>query len=423
MDHINLGQVITRRSEQGAKILGEILLSHILKDPDSNRWKLNIISYLGMLNVGMVFGSLGPLLVPISDFFQLRLSQVAYPMVFFSAGFLLATVTMSLIWQIHRGRLLLIFSSLSLLLSSVSIVLLHASIGVILALLFFVGLSAGTLNTSLASLFSEVYGDNRTKHLNILHVFFSLGAFVGPLLVGLVLSYAGWYLVYLFMGLFNFPLPIFFWGKKLNKYTVFSEKSQSTENYRVKRPLSSALFWLVVFAMFLYTGVEGSFISWVPMFLTKVRNVSPVIASYSVSIFWLTVIAGRALFGYFLHKTSLFRSLIVGTGGAAFFIGLSFLGRGVTLIVLFLACSGLLLSFVYPSLLALGGNVFPEYIGFVTGALISGAFIGHMFFPWLIGAVSQMLGLAKGVLMIPLLSVALATILMYLRYSLAKEVG
>jgi len=394
------------------------------KDPDSYDWRLNIISYLGMLNVGMVFGSSGPLLVPISGFFQLRLSQVGYPVVFVSMGFLLATVLMSLIWRIDRGRLLLTFSSLSLLLSSVGIVFLHISIGVVLALLFFVGLSAGTLNASLASLFSEVHGENRAKYLNILHVFFSLGAFIGPLLVGTVLRYAVWYLVYLFIGLLNFPLSIFFWRVKPSKCAVFSEKRESGENCWVKEPLSSALFWFVVFAMFLYAGVEGSFVSWIPMFLTKTRSVSPVVASYSVSIFWLTVIAGRALFGRFLHHTDLSRSLAVGTGGAAFFIALTFLTKGVASIVLFLACSGLLLSFVYPSFLALGGNLFPKYIGFATGALISGAFAGHMFFPWLIGPISQMLGLTRGVLMIPLLSAGLAIVLVYLRYAfLAKKVS
>ncbi len=53
-----------------------------------------------------------------------------------SVGFLSATVMMSFVWRVRGGRLLLTFSSLSLLLSLASIVSLHVGVGVVLALLF-----------------------------------------------------------------------------------------------------------------------------------------------------------------------------------------------------------------------------------------------------------------------------------------------
>jgi len=146
-------------------------------------------------------------------------------------------------------------------------------------------------------------------------------------------------------------------------------------------------------------------------------------ASYNISIFWVTVIGGRWLFSHFFYKADLSRSLIIGAAGGALFIALSFLSQESALILLFIACSGLLVSYLYPSLLALGGDVFPNSIGFVTGIIATGGFAGSMFFPWLIGPISQAMGLTKGVFVISSLSIGLAGVLLYFRHFLAKNVS
>lgn len=392
------------------------------KDLNLDNQKLTIIFYLGMFNIGMVIGSMGPLLVPISNSFQLRLAQVGFPVVFNSMGFLLATFIMAFFWQIHKVRGLLTVSSLSLLLSLAGVALLHTSIVALFALLFFVGFSAGILHTGLDSLFSEIYGQRRAKYLNILHTFIGGGCFVGPLLVGVILTYSKkWYLVYFIMGLLNLPLPVFFWRKKLYESAIFSKTLEVIDNPRLNKSVSLKLFWPIIFAIFLCVGIESSFASWTSVFLVKARDASVAMASYSVSIFWLTMIGGRWFFSRFFHKTDLSYSLIIGAAGASLFIALSFLSRGKVLTLLFLACSGLSLSYSYPGLLALGANIFPHSIGFVTGILTGGGSIGSMLFPWLIGPVSQAIGLTKGVFVIPLLSIGLAAVLLYFRCLLAKE--
>ncbi|MCD6232600.1 hypothetical protein J7K28_08290, partial [Candidatus Aerophobetes bacterium] len=79
----------------------------MLKNSSSGTWQLIIISYWGMFNAGIVISFLGPLLVPISNFFQLKLAQVGFPVVFNSMGFLLATFVLAFFWRIYRARLLL----------------------------------------------------------------------------------------------------------------------------------------------------------------------------------------------------------------------------------------------------------------------------------------------------------------------------
>lgn len=161
------------------------------------------------------------------------------------------------------------------------------------------------------------------------------------------------------------------------------------------------IFWSIIFSIFLYVGIENSFALWTPLFLVKIRGVSTTIASYYISIFWFVMIGGRWFFGKFSYKANLCHSLIVGAAVGALFIVFTFLSKERSLILLFIACSVLLLSYIYPNIIALGGNIFPNSIGFVTGILTASGFAGSVFFPWLIGPVSQAMGLTKSGLQFP----------------------
>jgi len=150
----------------------------------------------------------------------------------------------------------------------------------------------------------------------------------------------------------------------------------------------------------------------------KISGASTTIASYYISIFWFVIIGGRWFFDKFFYKANLCHSLILGAAVGALFIAFTFLSKERSLILLFIACSGLFLSYIYPNLLALGGNIFLNSIVLVTGILTASGFAGSVFFPWLIGPVSQAMGLTKSVFAISLLSIGLTSVLLYFHYFL-----
>lgn len=372
--------------------------------------KLFVFACWSMTTVGIVIGSLGPLLVPISDTFHLRLAQMGLPIVSHSAGFLGGNIFLVVLWKTNRARLFLGFSSLVASLSLTSISLVRTP-WLLMVTLFFVGTSQGILHTSLDCLFSEVSGEERARPLNWLHIFFSTGAILGPLLVGTLLAHTErWNLVYLFIGLASLPLSVLFWRSRLYRDSLSSGSTLAPVTHDLNKPAASPLFWLAIGGMFLYVGLELSFGSWTPVFLIRIRELPVVSASYSISVFWLTMVAGRFLFGRFFHKTNLSLSLVVGTLAAALFTTLTFVLSHHVVIPLFIALSGLSLSWFYPTMIALGANTFPKHIGFMTGILAASGTSGSILFPWLIGPVSEALGLARGVFVVPLLCVVLAGI-------------
>jgi FHS family glucose/mannose:H+ symporter-like MFS transporter len=377
---------------------------------------------MGMFNIGMIFGSTGPLVVPIANFFQLTLAETGLPVMANTVGFLLATMVMSFIWKIQKTRLLVTSFSLLFLVSQLAIALYHHNFQVVLALLFLVGFSQGLLHVAFDALISELYSTSRARYLGILHVFVGLGAFFSPLLVGLILAHTGyWYLVYLLMGLANVALPLLFIRKGLYRARTFRHQSHQAKQRSTAGVLSSPLFWVAVLVMLLGMGAQISFTSWLPLFLVRLRGLAPSTASYSVSIFWLTMIGGRLLFSRYLQGVDLTKYLIITIGAAALFVGLAFALPSIPLIIVLVAGAGLFLSIVWPGTLALGTNIFPQQVGFLTGILSASGSAAGVLFPWLIGPVSELLGLGVGVFVVPVLAVAATLILLYGRYLYRSE--
>jgi fucose permease len=172
--------------------------------------------------------------------------------------------------------------------------------------------------------------------------------------------------------------------------------------------------------MFIYVGLQVSFTSWTPMFLVRVKGLSSTFASYSVSIFWLSMTTGRFLFGKFFHRSDLPLFLGIGSLVAALFISLTFSMDYPRLVIVLMVLSGLSLSSFYPNILALGANTFPRNVGFITGSLDASATIGSALFPWVIGPISEWLGFGRGILLVPILFLGLAVLFFYYPFLFKK---
>ncbi len=391
------------------------------RDLDMARAELIIPSYWGMFAVGLLFSFLGPLLVPISNYYQLPLSNISFPVLSFLTGFLFATLAVALFWKIQRARFMLTFSSLLIPLALVAIFFLHRNVMLLFLELFVLGSGGGILGAALPSLFSESFGYMRAKYLNLLFVFIGVGAFAGPLLVGTVLVYSlKWYLAFMILAFFFIPLPICFSkrGAYEDHYSFGSHKRVAPRG--PVRSIHGGLFF-VVLTLLLYVGMETSFRVWIPVFWVRERGLSAAAASYNISIFWIGIIVGRWLFGYFFWRHDLSRALLIAAAGGASFILLSFLAKGTVLALVFVACSGLALSPMYPSLIAAAGKTFSNRIGFATGVLIAGGEAGGVFFAWLVGPISQLTGLSRGIFVIPLIGIGLTGTLWYLRHLFAPK--
>jgi len=362
--------------------------------------------------------SIGPLLVPISHSFKLNLSQVGTLIFAFSSGFLFSNIIISFFWQKVYARLFLVGGCLVFTLS-LFILGFFPFLPILFIFLFTTGLSGGIVHTGLDALFSEVYGEKRARFLNFLHIFCGVGTFLGPILVGSILLFTlKWYFTYHLMGLAALCSFLLFYTQNLEVNFSYSNGNDKDDpSQKIPFTFSSFFIFLsLILGMLLYVGAEASVSSWVPMFLAEVRGTSEVLASYSVSAFWLTFILGRLIFMHLSEKFSLPKLLIMGAGGGTIFIALTFIIESHHfLILLFLGCAGLFFSGLYPTILALGAHIFPQKTGAVIGIVSTAGSSGFMFFPLLIGLFSEKVGLENGVLLIPIFVGMVALIFLWLQ--------
>jgi len=373
---------------------------------------LNGNCYLGMFAMGSLTGAIGPLLVYIIRFYRLDFSVAGLPIVFDAAGYFAGTFSVSFLWSLERARTILWLSSIAMLLVLMGIVITCQHFALFLILLFCLGLASGFLNVGIDSLFSEVHRAQRARYLTLAHLFFGIGAFTGPLLVILVQAVSDkWYLYYLVMGILFIPIVFVFTHKPIFPHarTVGQTADGSRRDGR-KELLVSFPFWAFLLIMFFSLGVEIAFSSWTPLYLTEIRKTSDALGGYSISAFWLALIAGRLIFYRIAHRIDLTLSLIAGSLGSALFISMLYISGAETAILLFAALTGFVYSVMYPIILAVGTGCFPRQAGFVTGAISTSGAVGCIFFPWIMGPVSQSMGLSKSVFCIPVMCLMMAGI-------------
>lgn len=373
-----------------------------------------------MLIFALTSAVIGPLLVPMSESFNLSLSQAGRLVSFRYQGFLLSSVLIGVLWQRGRARLFLVGSSFVLCIALLTIGLWPA-LPVVYVLLLVVGLSGGLVHTGVDSLLSEIYSDVRTRVLNLVHIFFGVGAFLGPIIVGTVLLVFGWWnLVYCLVGIGALSLFFLFLTQNLKEVEPPLPETHTGAWKNLTYLAKSTPFWLLTLGMFFYLGAEVSLLSWVPMFLARVRNASTVAAGYANSVFWITLLVGRLCFVYLSGKISTPRLLMLAALGTTFSaVGVFSLTNHI-LIITFLACTGLFASGIYPTILALGGHTFPERIGMIMGVLSAAGSLGGICFPWLVGFGSEYLGLGRGVFMIPIVMGLAAVTFVYVERRLIK---
>lgn len=65
--------------------------------------------------------------------------------------------------------------------------------------------------------------------------------------------------------------------------------------------------------------------------------------------------------------------------------------------------------------LAAGSGLFPGQVGLVIGAISTSGAVGCIFFPWIMGPVTNAVGLAASVYLIPVMCLAMAGVVYSLR--------
>ena len=259
---------------------------------------------------------------------------------------------------------------------------------------FFLHMGASFVETG-GNVMPTLIPGKRSAHskMNMVHLFFSIGAFVGPFLVGLYLNTFGAWRPLFILAL----LPtgaLFLWtmaARFPDRAPRAAEHSGQLQDLVAVLGNGTAVWGSLT--LLLYVGAEVGVSSWIVHYLQKVLGFDTVSSTAGLSLLWVFMMVGRYTNGLLGRKVSA-KSLVVvsGIAGTAAVMGFIFVTDLVP-VYLLIAVMGICLSGVFPNVMAELNSRDPARAGTVTAVMAMGAALGAGIFQWLVGIIAEIASL------------------------------
>jgi fucose permease len=253
------------------------------------------------------------------------------------------------------------------------------------------GLGGGGLNTCTNVLVSDLYAAQRGSMLNLLGIFFGVGALSIPLMAATI------------AGRFTIPQLFFFcavlavicalWYAAISFPPAKSKQAFSWRELPEVAKYHGVL--VLAFILFCESGNEACIAGWTSTYLGG-AGFTPRIATLVLATYWAALMLSRILAARILQRTG--KCGLVVWSGFLSLAGCVVLLSARSLIFFFAGTALIGLSYgpIFPTTLAIAGDRHSERAGTVFGLLFSIALIGGMIFPWAVGQVSQQAGVRSG---------------------------
>lgn len=233
--------------------------------------------------------------------------------------------------------------------------------------------------------------------LNRLHLFYSVGALVAPVAIGVLVSLGiEWRLIAAPTGLAGLALaqPLSRAGSVPPRPRPVVPSTTAMPDAATPNGLRLALAALGL-AVACYVAAESGVSSWLVGFLADEPLTA---ATLALSLFWAGIAAGRVVASRVADRFDpvRFTASCTTAGGLAILAAVA-LASGPVRIGLFLA-AGFAFGPVFPMIMSVAGSLFPHRAAAVAGIVTSTGVVGSITYPPLVGLVAGVAGLGAGML-------------------------
>lgn len=227
--------------------------------------------------------------------------------------------------------------------------------------------------------------------LNKLHLFFGVGALVGPLLAWAALQTPySYHLVYAGAALFAFLI-----SASLVPYKNFPIASQAATLKPAPLHFKSIALFCYPVIIFLYVGIETAAVAWLYTYLVNAGHLQAGLSSVAMSLLWAGMVVGRLANVYLLKRFSanalIVSAMILATSALALLALYPEMGSLALPVVALLGAG---FAPIFPSVLAAANARFSRQSSTVTSIVITAGALGGMALPWATGKVLETNGLS-----------------------------
>lgn len=270
-----------------------------------------------------------------------------------------------------------------------------------------VGAGAGCLDGGVNGLILDVYREGRGRAMNLLHTSFSVGALAAPLVIGaLVDGGVPWQavsigtgaLVALLAAAYGIvPMPS---GRRANGRVGAGLPAASgahqgghgggPEGGHGGRPLLAGPLLLLGIGIAAYVASEIGVSNWLVRFLEPAPLTT---ATLALSLYWAGLTVGRLVSSVIADRFDHLRFTIACTLAMGVLVATAVAVPSLPLSIAAFAAAGVASGPVFPMIVAIGGERYPDRSAAVGGSLTGMAVIGSMIYPPAMGLLSVTVGL------------------------------
>jgi FHS family glucose/mannose:H+ symporter-like MFS transporter len=262
------------------------------------------------------------------------------------------------------------------------------------------GLGGGGLNTCTNALVSDVYGDQRGPMLNLLGIFFGIGALFVPLLAAGLEEHFTIAQLFLFCSVLSATCAL--------AYGAISFPPAKAAQVPSWRELPGVARYegilLLAFILFFESGNEACIGGWTSTYVGATGH-SPRTATLVLAAYWAALMMSRILAAQLLKICKKSQMVLVAALISAAGCTILLSARSLPMLFGGTAVIGLSYGPIFPTTLAIAGDRYSKMAGTVFGFLFSIALLGGMLFPWAAGQMSQRVSVHAGMI-VPALGAA-----------------
>ena len=269
------------------------------------------------------------------------------------------------------------------------------------------GIGAGVYEAAINPLVLELFPERRAFALGSSHLCWGIGGFFAPLLVGYsYLTYLDWRLAFYATSLFVVVGLLLF----LTARGPTLSNTVSDENPRSFKLTELKALWRLMFGNLLAWGIEGCIVAWLIIFLTTERSINLLLATSSLSVFFLLQAVGKPFWGLFADKYGYTTAVKICAGAGGVVLLSAIVSWPGILPLVLMAPTGFFLGGVIPNITTAACSRFQSASGAASGIINLSGDIGSILLPFFFGVIVAFSSAFSGFVLVSALAILLALI-------------
>ena len=394
---------------------------------DRSRLGVLIAVSVALFTFGVLVASLGPILPDLQARTGEGLATLGTLFTALFTGSLVSQILVGVLNERLGWRRLMLLELGAFLLGLVGVIF-SPTLPLLLGAATLMGLGQGAADVTFSVLAAEVYAERRVAALNLVNVFFGLGAILGPVLVGGLVQrwHTGIPVLVVGVVLAAGLVPWVWRSPQLARPMVAPTTSPAPPRAARSGPTmyQLPLLWVLGLFFLIYVGTETAIGGWTTEYLQRTTALSLSLAALATSSFWLALTVSRmamtVLERYTPALSLLWMALLVATaGGVLLVLSGGHLALSISAIVLL----GLSFGPLFPTALALTTAHFTTAPARAAGVVTALGSVGGMVIPWAQGILLTHQGPLSSAHFVAVLVIAMLALILGIQWGARRRSG